>query len=321
MGDAASGGISGLSEVARDLVKGIVSRPLYAGLSLVFVVTAIVVIALAFTSNAVIGLVALVIFAAAGLYVMREMVKSGPGGVDTLRLARDLNEKQRDAIRDILVQAVGMTSTVIKVPEEYVRVAILGASDGRLRFIPGYTCGEYLPDEWTISMPEGFGSAGRAFSAGRVSVAVLEEDWGVYTIGEEDEKLHKDLRWMISFPVIGGTDEFHPIWVLAVDGLHKKKSKEQLVDAVPELSQWSMAIAEVAGFTDSSLGPIKLEKKPKVSRQAVVGNYQFVDITEQDQIPISDAAVKAVEQGSGKHMIPKELRAGIAQRLGPHLAD
>ena len=167
-------------------------------------------------------------------------------------------------------------------------------------------------------MPEGFGAAGRAFEAGRVNVAVLEEDWGVYTIGEEDEKLHKDLRWMIGFPVVGGIEEFHPIWVLALDGLKKQKPKQELIDAVPKLSQWSIAIAKVAGFMETDMGEIKLEKQPKAT-QKVAGDYDFVDISDEDsaKIKVSDSTIRAVEEGSGKHMIPTEMIAEISARLGP----
>jgi hypothetical protein len=316
--ESSGGPTGGLVDIARDLVKGIVNRPLYAGLSFVLVITAIVLISIAFRDDGspLFALAGLAVFAIVAIVVMRGMMtRERPDYVDTMKLARELNDNQREAVRQILVEAAHMTSELIKVPEESVRVSLLGAADGRLRFIPGYTCGEFLPDEWTISMPQGFGSAGRAFAAGRVSVAILEDDWGVYTIGEEDEKLHKDLRWMISFPVVGGTEEFHPIWVLGVDGLAKQKTKEELVDAVPKLSQWSMAIAEVAGFTGTNLGPIKLERRPKASKKAMVGKYDFVDV-DTDEIEVSDKAIEAIERGSGQHKIPTEMIAQINARLG-----
>lgn len=100
-------------------------------------------------------------------------------------------------------------------------------------------------EELTISMPVGYGSAGICFDTGKPNIAVFRENWGSAVIAAPElSKVHPDLRWIVSVPVLITTGAgAKPFWVLNVDGLNERKTETQLQPVVPNLFKWSQLIS------------------------------------------------------------------------------
>ena len=92
-------------------------------------------------------------------------------------------------------------------------------------------------------MPVGYGSTGRCFKSNKPNIALFREDWGCDLIeDEEQKKVDPDLRWIISIPILGGSNGVRTIWVLNVDGIKDKKGEDELQQALNSLVYWSHLI-------------------------------------------------------------------------------
>jgi hypothetical protein len=172
---------------------------------------------------------------------------------NTLDLAKQIPEEIKQEIRKILRAAAFDLARKLSLPEELVRANIFGVDEHHMmRMIKEFTHNMNRPQELSVAIPVGYGSTGIAFKSEKPNIAVFKKDWGASVI-EDDElkKVHPDLRWIISVPVLLATeeDETKPVWTLNVDGLYEKKTKEELDSLWPDLLHYGSLISLIISDT------------------------------------------------------------------------
>lgn len=172
---------------------------------------------------------------------------------NTLDLAKRLPDEKKQEIRKILRGAALNLARKLSLPEELVRANIFGVDEHHMmRMISEFTHNMNRPQELTVTIPVGYGSTGIAFKSEKPHIAVFTKDWGKSVIEDgELKKVHPDLRWIISVPVLLVTegDETKPVWTLNVDGLSEKKTREELDDHWPDLLFYSSLISLIISDT------------------------------------------------------------------------
>lgn len=172
---------------------------------------------------------------------------------NTLDLAKQLPDEKKQEIRKILRGAALDLARKLSLPEELVRANIFGVDEHHMmRMIKEFTHNMNRPQELGVTIPVGYGSTGIAFKSEKPNIAVFKKDWGASIIeGDELKKVHPDLRWIISVPVLLVTeeDETKPVWTLNVDGLYEKKTKEELDSHWPDLLFYSSLISLIISDT------------------------------------------------------------------------
>ena len=102
------------------------------------------------------------------------------------------------------------------------------------------------PDELTISVNIGEGCTGNAFSNWKVVIAIFDEPWGHHTLpGSELPKVHPDLRWIISVPILSPENNLKVVGVLNVDCLGIQKTREEIEKAFQIVAGFSKGICKV----------------------------------------------------------------------------
>jgi hypothetical protein len=167
---------------------------------------------------------------------------------NTLKLANQLAPVQKAQIRDSLRLAVYDAAEALEIDAKLLRSNLFGKDEqNNMRMILDFTFNMNWREEYTISMPVGYGSTGRCFTNGEPNIAILREDWGKDSIEDEQlKKIHPDLRWIISMPVYIGDDKSHPFWVMNVDGLKVGLNESRLDVSLKQLFNWSKIISVIA---------------------------------------------------------------------------
>ena len=170
-------------------------------------------------------------------------------GKNNIVLADKLGLDQKEGIRKVLREAAGVAAKVLNLNPDLVRSNLFGRDEhDRLRMIKDLTFQMNHPDELTLKIPIGYGSTGRCFKSSDPNIAVLENDWGRDRIEDSElRKLHPELKWIISMPVLGGGDPARPIWVLNVDGLREKRQADDLQKALRKIFKYSATISIILG--------------------------------------------------------------------------
>ena len=168
-------------------------------------------------------------------------------------LTQSLTTTQKQNILKLLQGATTDAAGVLGLPQELVRSNLFEKSDsGRVGIIRALTYNMNREEELTISTPVDFGSTGRCFQSGQPNIAVFRDGWSMDHIGgPEFRKLHPDLRWIISVPVLAKERALLPQWVLNVDGLETKKDEYELRGALRQVFGWSQLVSRVIGNSES----------------------------------------------------------------------
>ncbi len=153
----------------------------------------------------------------------------------------------------LLQGATTDVARVLGLPQDLVRSNLFEMSDNdRVRIIRALTFNMNREEELTMSVPVGFGSTGRCFESGQPCIAVFPEDRGNDNVEEPKfRKVHPDLRWVISVPVLASERALRPKWVVNVDGLQTRKNEYELWGALGQVFGWSQMVSLVIGKSES----------------------------------------------------------------------
>jgi hypothetical protein len=168
----------------------------------------------------------------------------------TVDFANTLSTDQTKAVQLALRGAVVDAAASLSLSTSRVRSNLFGTTgEGILGMVDALGCNMNHKPERSLQIRVGEGVSGQAFASGRTNVAVLHEDWGKYVLpGSEMAKLHPDLCWIISIPVLSGPGN-EPFWILNIDGLDRAAdeatTEEKLTDAALLLFYWANALANV----------------------------------------------------------------------------
>lgn len=207
-----------------------------------------------------IGVVGLLVLMVSGVIVVRngvsyqndEIRASLPVDSGAMTTPRDkaenigqLPDARKTDIRKILKGAAEESAEHLVLPVGHVRANLFGKfSDGFIRIIDDLTFQMNHPEELTVKMPIGYGSTGRCYETGTPNIAVLKSDWGPHALADpEMRKLHPDLKWIVSVPVLSQDSTRRPIAVLNVDGIKDRRNENDLKDVLRLLFKWSAVIS------------------------------------------------------------------------------
>lgn len=174
--------------------------------------------------------------------------------VNTVELIDKLSVTQIDNIRTALGGAANDIAQTLNLPSDIVRANLFGIDDtNRALIIKELTHNMTYADEFTISMPVGYGSTGRCFSSGKPNIAIFREGWGKDAIEDQElRKVHPDLQWIISVPILVTGNGLKVIWVMNVDGLRERRNEEELKNELSRLFYWSQLIISIVSDTQQS---------------------------------------------------------------------
>lgn len=249
-------------EVGKILATALKDYPHLAAVCLIFLIAALVTIfirgnvaIIAFFILATI--LCVIILFKKEIYNQTEQVrKRGKESIkvkeDTISLASRMSDVQKEDVRKILRGATTLVADILNIPHNLVRANLFGVDDhNRLRMLKELMFHMDREEELTISMPVGYGSTGRCFRHKTSNIAVFREGWGKDTIDDEElRKVHPDLQWIISVPVLAGKDR-HPIWVMNVDGLRERREEERLRKVISPLLHCSELLSYIIKETIS----------------------------------------------------------------------
>lgn len=242
-----------LGNAANTLAEGVKTMPVIAAIVLVLLIVG-VVIAIAYAGDRLAllgyGIMALVVVALLGYLALRGPTKDTRGASghrptprDTVALAAHMTPRQLEDLRRAIEGMVLEVAGELNLPMDCIRANVFGVEDGRLKMIEELTYNMNRPQELTVTMEVGQGSNGRAFQSGRANFATFKQDWGDDVLpGSEMAKLHPDLRWVVSVPLVLRPGE-RPIWVVNVDGLKEERTAEQLSEAFKRMVYYAQFFA------------------------------------------------------------------------------
>ena len=147
-------------------------------------------------------------------------------------------------LAELLAEAARDAADQLKLDPDQVRAALFLPDGQVLRIPPGLTVHFTDPDEASIVIAVGQGSAGRAYESKQQNIAIYHQAQSDSSISDPNErhKVHPDLKWIISTPIFG-TDR-KVVGVLNIDGLDTEQAVEQLKGPADGLVYW----AELAGL-------------------------------------------------------------------------
>lgn len=266
-----AGALGALKKIGITLAEGLKGHPYIQGLALILVIVAIVtIVAFCFgITNALYCFIAVVLFIVfvllkmfnRGVSIQKEQIrKLGEEKLDletdTISIVNRLNQDQKRDILKILCAAATEVADKLNIPFDLVRSNLFGRiNSGQMKMIKDFTFHMDREEEFTITMPVGYGSTGRCFKYRRTNIAIFREGWGRDTIEDQElRKVHPHLQWIISVPIITGNDESHAIWVMNVDGLKKRREEEKLKEISGYLLYYSDMISFIIKQSVESIG-------------------------------------------------------------------
>lgn len=175
---------------------------------------------------------------------------------NTIDLGYQLKEEQKRRIREMLMAAAKEVAKRFNLSSDLVRSNLFGRDrHDRLRMITDLSYQMNHPSELTIEIPVGYGSTGRCFKTCQPNIAVKEDDWGKDVIEDAElRKVHPDLKWIISVPVLGRAKPAQPIWVMNVDGLVEMRHSDDLRKVSLHMLKYSEAISLILGHKPNTEG-------------------------------------------------------------------
>lgn len=113
-----------------------------------------------------------------------------------------------------------LAASVLEVSVDQIRINLFAPRDGALRIVPGAFDNMTYAPEFELQIEPGHGCTGMAFSECKPCIVVKNgATWsGSHLPGDELDKVHPSLKWVLSFPV---TSESRGIvvGVINIDGL------------------------------------------------------------------------------------------------------
>jgi len=176
---------------------------------------------------------------------IRNYLKAKVLDKNTINFALQLEYEQKEKIQMVIEQAAKEVAKQLSINSKVVRSNIFGVDEYKcLMMIPNLSYHMDHPPEKTIKIPLGYGSTGRCFKTCQPNIAVLENDWGKDMIEDEElKKVHPDLKWIISVPILGSDQPPESMWVLNVDGIQEKKTVNDLRKALSLMFKYSNIIS------------------------------------------------------------------------------
>ena len=267
-----------LGDIGKILAEGVRQHPFLAAIVLVLLIVAIIL--LLFRGRDMLGLfiflacfciVSIVVIFYLQVQAQKQRNTKLPtvtvrSSADTTRLVDRLTLDQK---RDLLTALRGATHDVaedLNISMSLVRANLFGVNkNGQMKMLRNLTFNMNREEELSVSIPVGYGSTGRSFQSGKANIAIFREDWGKDVIEDEElRKVHPDLRWIISVPVLGTGSGAGPIWVLNVDGLKEGREEKELLKALGFLFNWSYMVSLIISTNQKEISV--LAKKPVVHR-------------------------------------------------------
>lgn len=246
--------LAGLNDIGKILARAL--QKYLAAYVLIILIAGLVAIYFG-TTEAIIAFFCLAAFGLVFLFILevssqRKQIRTPvPASFDTTRdtlsIVDRLSENQKRDILGALRGAVEDVADALRIRLEFVRANLFGEDNhDRMKMFREFTFNMNREEELAISMPVGYGSTGRCFQSGKPNIAVFREDWGKDVIEDEELlKVHPDLRWIISVPILARGDGVQPFWVLNVDGLNERRREDELRGALSRLFSWSQYISLV----------------------------------------------------------------------------
>jgi len=170
-----------------------------------------------------------------------------PESSNTVSYADTLTAEQQEIVGRMLQSMTAGLAQDLQIDPSKVRANIFGiGDDGRLHIVPGLTWNMTPGSELSVSMATGSGSTGRCFTTSDLNIALRQatgDGWGADILpASEMDKLHQDLSWIVSVPVVVGEADAMPVWVLNADGLVTVQ-KDRLDTTAPTLLYWAEALS------------------------------------------------------------------------------
>lgn len=252
-------------DLAKALGDSVKHRPGLSAICLVVLIAATVVILIGekklrgFFILAGLAIVMITGLTAAEIYSQTTYYGGGPMDVktspDSAPKAPILAANQTQDIKTVLRKASEEVADVLKIAPKLLRANLFAPDEHeRMRIVPGLSHNMHSADELSISIPVGYGSTGRCFRSGKPNIAVFREDWGAARLADEElRKLDPDLRWIISVPVSGATDEAQPICVMNIDCLTELRNEAELESALSHLYSWSFMISKILSQSEEPI--------------------------------------------------------------------
>ena len=141
-----------------------------------------------------------------------------------------LYSTERTSVVNYLDVTTQLVSQHLHIAHKYLRANVFCLEeDAVLRIPSGLHFNMDDPKELSISIPVGQGCTGTAFSDRKPAIAIFEEDWGRHTLpGSELSRVHPDLKWIISMPIMPLDNSCEILGILNVDCLKIAQTREEL---------------------------------------------------------------------------------------------
>jgi len=201
---------------------------------------------------ALVGVTVLLLVVVGAVLVFRLMRPAEPPKrrvVDSVALVQAMSKSQKDDVMTCLSRAVSDAATALNVTKGHVRGNVFGVDRERtLRILPEFMVNvDPQSPERTLCCRIGQGSVGRCYQSRLANIAIFKEGWGQDVLpGDEEAKLNRDLKWIVSVPVLPLDDDAAPpIWILNVDGLHDPKREGEVGRALSAVLPYPSIVARI----------------------------------------------------------------------------
>lgn len=276
-------------DLAKALGEGVKKNPGLSGICLVVLIAATVFLMKGekklrgFFILLALAIVMIAGLTAAEIYKGKAIYGTGPTDVKTTPDSAPktplLASNQKQDIKIVLRKAAEEVADVLKIAPKLLRANLFAPDEHeRMRIVPGLSHNMHSPEELTISIPVGYGSTGRCFRSGKPNIAVFREDWGAARLADEElRKLDPDLRWIISVPVNGATDEAQPICVMNIDCLTELRNETELESALSHLYSWSFMISKILSQSEEPISRNRVDPSITASETTAIQVHSLIN--------------------------------------------
>jgi hypothetical protein len=140
------------------------------------------------------------------------------------------NEKLIDKLTGLLIHLTEIASVRFSIPKRRLRATFFSeCKDGILRIPNGLYFNMPNIIERGINIYKGFGCVGKSYEEGLSAIAIREgNNWPLPMMDEESRKVHRQLRWVISMPVMNFRRVTEVLGILNLDCLRSDKKEKEL---------------------------------------------------------------------------------------------
>jgi len=282
-------------DLAKGLLDGVKHRPELSAICLIVLIAATLYLILGqkkllgFLILSSLAIVMITGITAAEIYRGKTIYSTPLGETslnsDSAPKAPILAANQKQDIKTVLRKAAEEVADVLKIAPKLLRANLFAPDEHEhMRIVPGLSHNMHSVDELSISIPVGYGSTGRCFRSGKPNIAVFREDWGAARLADEElRKLDPNLRWIISVPVSGATDEAQPICVMNIDGLTELRDETELESALSHLYSWSYMISKILSQSEQSIFRKRVDPSIPASETTAIQVHSLIsNITPKD---------------------------------------